>query len=365
MPADKIPSPSEKDNVHEVTLKQLLLKIIESYKFLISKWKLILSCSIIGGGIGLLYAYQKKPNYTATTTFVLEASEKSSGGGLLSQFSGIASLAGVNASGGGIFQGDNILQLYSSRAMIQKALMSKTNHGEKNQLLIDEYAKITHLKDSWAENADLNKFQFKPVQTGRAIRLQDSILGKVVEDINRRYLSISKPDKKLNIVKVQVTAEDETFAKEFNDQIVHTVNDFYVQTKTKKSLENLFVLQHQTDSVKAVMNSSINRSAQINDATPNLNLNRQTLRAPIQRSQFNAEANRAILAQMIQNLELAKISLRNETPLLQIIDQPVYPLSKIRTSRSISFLIWATIAGLLTAFFLIIRRFLKHLLITD
>ena len=47
-----------------------------------------------------------------------------------------------------------------------------------------------------------------------------------------------------------ITNKDERFsdlfAKVFNKHIVKTVNDFYVQTTTKKSLANLSILQHQT-----------------------------------------------------------------------------------------------------------------------
>src|SRR5690606_27628587 len=146
-------------------------------------------------------------------------------------------------------------------------------------------------------------------------RLQDSVLGRIVEAIDRNYLEVSKPDKNLSIIEVKVQAKDEAFAKVFNNEIVKTVNDFYVQTKTKKSLENLAILQHQTDSVKVVLEGAIYSTAATLDATPNLNPTRQVLRTPVQRSQFSAEANRAILMELIKNLEMAKMALRKETPL--------------------------------------------------
>lgn len=56
------------------------------------------------------------------------------------------------------------------------------------------------------------------------------------------------------------------------------------------------------------------------DANPNPNLGRQTLRVPSQRKQGDVQINQAILAQLVQNLEIAKMSLRTETPLIQVID---------------------------------------------
>jgi uncharacterized protein involved in exopolysaccharide biosynthesis len=35
---------------------------------------------------------------------------------------------------------------------------------------------------------------------------------------------------------------------------------------------------------------------------------------------------------LVKNLEISKVSLRKETPLIQVIDKPVYPLIKKRIS---------------------------------
>jgi uncharacterized protein involved in exopolysaccharide biosynthesis len=47
----------------------------------------------------------------------------------------------------------------------------------------------------------------------------------------------------------------------------------------------------------------------------------------------DVEMNRAILEELVKNLELAKISLRRETPLIQTIDQPILPLEKKKVSK--------------------------------
>ncbi|MGY0038978.1 hypothetical protein [Pedobacter sp. NJ-S-72] len=114
-------------------------------------------------------------------------------------------------------------------------------------------------------------------------------MGTIVIDINRNYLSVIKPDKKLSIIKAEVRAKDEFFAKSFDEQIVKNVNDFYVLTKTKKSVDNIAIMQHKVDSVQRVLNGYIYTAAAVADATPNLNITRQVQRiVPIQRSQFGA-----------------------------------------------------------------------------
>ena len=123
------PSPSEKTRIDanddEISLKDLILKIREWWKYLLSKWVVILIAGIIGGLIGLGYSFYKKPVYTAKTTFVLESGD-GGGAGALGQYAGLASMVGVDlgGGGGGIFQGDNIIELYKSRTMIEKTLLS-------------------------------------------------------------------------------------------------------------------------------------------------------------------------------------------------------------------------------------------------
>lgn len=364
---------SQNDNTHyekeEISLKDLLIKIGEWWRYLLSKWIIILVFGFLGGALGLLYAYYKKPVYTATTTFVLEE-EKTSGG--LGDLAGLASMAGVNlgGSGGGIFQGDNIFELYKSRKMIVQTLLTKTEFEGDSELLVDKYIRSNQLKENWSEKPALLKLQFKPDSLDEGMpflksnRLRDSVMSTIVADINKNYLSVVKPDKKLSIIKVDVKSKDEFFAKTFNEAIVRNVNDFYLRTKTKKSIENIRIMQHKTDSVRAVMNGAIYSGVAIADATPNLNPTRQVQRiVPAQRAQFSAETNKAILSSLVQNLEMSKVSLMKETPLLEVLDRPIYPLFKEKLGKLKGLIIGGFLAILFTIFCLILIRVYKLLFV--
>lgn len=348
-----------------ISLKDLILKITELWRHLLSKWLIILICVIIGGGLGFANAYFKKPIYTATTTFVLE-DEK--GGGGMGGLAGLASVAGLDlgGSGGGIFQGDNILGLYKSRNMLEKTLLSSFETNDKKQLLIERYIETNNLKKKWAEKPALLNLNFTAdsIQDGfsllKANRLRDSILGTVVLDINKNYLSVAKPDKKLSTIQVDVKATDESFAKAFNDQLVKNVNEFYINTKTKKTLESVRILQHKTDSVRAVMNGAIYTAVIVTDATPNLNPTRQVQRlAPAQKAQFSAETNKAVLSALVQNLEMTKITLLKEIPLIQVIDQPIYPLDVEKFGKGKALILGSVLGGIIAVIVLTIRRLFK------
>lgn len=346
-----------------ISLKDILLAFGKLTRYLLSKWLVILICGLAGGAIGLVCSFLIKPVYTASTSFVLEE-DKSAGGGGLSSLAGLASVAGLDlgiGGGGSIFQGDNILELYKSRTMIEKTLLTEVVYNGKKELLVDHYIDFKHLREKWSD-PQLKKIRFTADRSGFS-RLQDSVLGKISSDINENLLRVSKPDKKLTIIRVEVAAKDEFFAASFNNGIVKNVNDFYVQTKTKKSLQNVQIMQRKTDSVRAVMNGAIFNAASIADATPNLNPTRQIQRtAPVQRSQFSIETNKAILAELIKNLELSKISLVKETPLIQVIDQPVLPLQRDRLGKAKGIVLGGLIAGMLVVLFLIIRLFIKKVI---
>lgn len=352
----------------EVSLKGIFLKIVELYRYLLSKAIIILVFIVIGSGLGYFYAYNKKMIYTATTTFVLEDSEK---GGGLGQYSGLASMVGVDlgGSGGGIFQGDNIMELYKSRAMIEKTLLTEVEIDNKKQLLINRYIDFNKLRLQWAERPELKAISFKKNDsievhgTSDSRRLQDSILGTIVADIGKNYLFVTKPDKKLSIIKTDVIAGDEFFAKSFDEQIVKNVNDFYIQTKTRKTVSSIAILQHKTDSVRSVMNGAIYAAAVVTDATPNLNVTRQVQRtAPVQRSQFNAEMNKIVLSELMKNLEISKMGLLKETPLIQVIDGPVLPLEKKKFGKLKGIVLGGMLFGFLSVCFFILKKLIANIL---
>ncbi|MES2417294.1 MAG: lipopolysaccharide biosynthesis protein [Bacteroidota bacterium] len=349
---------------NEISIQDMLFKFRDWLQYFLSKWKIILAISLLGAVLGLSYAVFKKTEYTAITTFVLE--EDSPGGGGLGQYAGLAALVGIDIGGAanGIFQGDNITALYKSRLMIEKTLLTEAEFKGKNQLLIDYYVNFNGLRKKWNKKEKYANLHFSKVTGKPETRLADSLISEIVLDINKKYLKVGKPDKKLNLISVTFSAEDELFAKKFNNTIVATVNDFYIQTKSKKALDNIKVLQHQTDSVKAVMNGAINTAAQIVDLTPNLNASRQSQRSsPVQRSQFNAEANKAILTELVKNLELSKMNFLKNKPLIQVIDEPVFPLEDDKLGKVKMSVFGFFMAFLLSLFILVFREFFKKLAI--
>ena len=56
----------------EISLKELIQKIQEWIAYLKTQWKLIIGIAALGGILGFAIASLVKPDYLATSTFVLE-----------------------------------------------------------------------------------------------------------------------------------------------------------------------------------------------------------------------------------------------------------------------------------------------------
>ncbi len=321
----------------EVSIKELFLKIKEWVAYLKAQWKMLVFVVILCASIGFLYAYLQKPIYTATLSFALD-DEKSGGGGIGGAL-GLASSLGFDLGGGsvsGVFSGVNLLELMKSRSLVEKTLLQPISINGKSISLASYYMKFNEMDKNIGKTFLLPSDPFPPLANRSTFNLQqDSLLGILYRQITGKngLLSVAQKDKKISILTIDVKSKDELFSKTFAENLAKVVSAFYIETKSKKAKLNYEILQKQTDSIRNELNMAISGVAAANDLTYNLNpaFNRQ--RTPSARKQIDVQANTAILTQLVVNLEMAKVTLRKETPLIQVIDAPILPLPKEKLGK--------------------------------
>ncbi len=337
----------------EVSIKVIILKIKAWRNYLASRWKVIVLAGVIGAAIGITYAFLRKPIYKAELSFALQ-DEKSGGG--LSGALGIASQFGIDVGSGGAggeFSGDNLLELMRSRSMVEQTLLTPVTINGKKQTLADYYIDFNEFRDIWKGKRDVENVHFFPgADRAKFTLTQDSLLGEFHRNIIKTNLLVDKVDKKLSIISLKCISKNELFSKYFTEVLATVVSDFYIKTKTKKEVQNVDILKRQTDSVRRELNYAISGVAEFSDAIPNANPYLQRLHVPSQRRQVDVQANTAILGEMVRNLELAKMSLLQETPLIQIIDKPILPLEKDRVGK-LKGIIVGGLVGVILAIFLL------------
>ncbi|EOZ92022.1 lipopolysaccharide biosynthesis protein [Indibacter alkaliphilus LW1] len=332
----------------KITLREVVLRFKFWLSYFIGQWKLLFLAGLIGLGLGALASVLKKPVYHAETTFVLEESDMSG----LGQMSGLASLVGVNlgslGSSSGLFQGDNIMELYRSDNMLGKTLLSPF---DDQSLLIDRYISFQELDKKWKRKVDLTAMDFSKPRENFTVS-QDSVLKEISKLIREKQLSVEKPNRKLTIIQVNVSSKDEKFAKVFNETLVDKVNSFYFETKTKKTAENLEILQSQADSVRKILDQSLAAFASSTDRVPNPNPLLQAATVDARKKQVDVQASTAVYTEIVKNLEIAKVNHRNNSPLIQIIDTPVLPLKRSEIKLVKGMVLGAIAVGFIALLFL-------------
>ncbi|HEY6142128.1 MAG TPA: Wzz/FepE/Etk N-terminal domain-containing protein [Flavobacterium sp.] len=352
-------STNEQLPIDEISLKELIGKVKEWYDYLLSQWKIIVIAGVIGATLGLFYSLSKKPIYTATLSFAVE-SENSGGGGLGS----LASTFGfdMGGSGGSIFSGSNLTELFKSRVMVEQTLLTPVVVNKKTISLAEMYIQNAKWRESWEKDPKFATIQFLPKpDRSYFTRVHDSVFGVIYMNLSGKNLSVGQKDKKIDIISMDVTSDNELFAKYFSEALARQVGRFYVDTKTKKARANMAILQKQTDSIRGELNGAITGVAVANDNTFGLNPALNVRRVPSSRRQVDVQANSTILTELVKQSELAKVTLRKETPLIQVVDRPILPLPKEKFGKGKGIVLGGFLAGFLTVLGLTIRRVLREL----
>ena len=349
-----------KEQLDDFSLKALLNSMKCWLLFLSTRSKDILKFSLSFLLLFLAYNYIKSPIHYAKTTFVLDSQSSSNS---IGDVASLASLAGINASSfidaSGLFQIDNIQELYKSNSMIIETLLSKSKFYDNETILINRFGEIEKIDKKWKKfGVDFNNY----IISKNDKRLHDSILIEASEIIKKEYLIVDKPSRKTTILEIGFDHKDELLAKNFNENLVSIVNDFYFKTKTQKSGKNLKILQRQADSIKKVLDKSILVLANEDQRVPTPNPLIKTNLVPYQKAMIDVQSNGTIYQQVITQLELAKVTHRKNSPLIQIIDKPTLPLenSKLKFIECLTYGLFGGI--LLSIIYLSLIRFYQSLI---
>ena len=295
-------------------LVTLILKfgsIVKEFRYTLLIW--VLGLGTVGALLGLFSEKKYKAEYIIAT----EQEGSSGWDGLLAQFG--LDIGGSNP--GGVFEGESLVRLFQVRTFVERSLLRPVGMSGDTTL-----AQII-FKD--VKGADGKKFQnlfFKEENYGKN-RLQDTALFLLYQHVVKEILSVNKPEKKEGFIHVSCTHENEAIAEALSQALIETVTKFYIESLTKKARYNLGVLRTEADSVQRLLNSNIQQTAEYMDM--NINPLRQTARVQQNRSTIDLQISVTLYGEMIKNLKLAEIGLRKQTPLIQIIEEPHFPLETV------------------------------------
>lgn len=330
-------------------------KIKYLLQYLLRKWMILIASGIIGGLVGIGYATLQKAKYEARLTFSLEENGNSLTGAL-----SLAAEFGFNLGGGGsdIFSGDNILTVLNSRRIIESVLLSTDTVDGKAETLANQYMDIYKL-DFKKTKPIFKDIRYQPNKNRENFTYhEDSILYSLYDNIVKHHLRIKRPDKRLNFYEITFVSRNERYSKVFIEKLIDKSTEFYIELKSRRSRETLEILQARAASMRGGVQRSIENQATIRDE--NLNPAFAAPNASLQKQQIDATAYARAYEEIFKTLEIARYQYLKNIPLLQIIDQPNYPMKKIKTGRMAAGLVSGFIFGIITLILLVLIAIIKQ-----
>lgn len=346
-----------KDTNNEITLVDVFVKLREAFRFVWGKKTSILFAGIIGGIIGLTYSLLKPIEYESKLTFIVDQAGDSKGLGALG---GIASSFGFGSIGGegGLYENQvNLMNFIKSRSLIEKALITAIPGTKQTfaERFIDVYG--------WREDQEIKNIHFLPNQNRESFDLpKDSVLFEVYNYLlDEELIKVSMPDEEGSIIAIHFKAPDDTLANYFPKVLLNQVSTGYIDAKTKLARDNVLILQHQTDSVRIELNRALYSSASQTDEVFGLNPAFTMKRVPANKEQIDVRASSVLLEELIKNLELAKVQLKDQTPIIEVIDEPRFPLKTNNISKFRIILVFSLSIALFWLILLTVVRGIKKM----
>lgn len=356
---------AEDSQENKISFADIKKTVGDYLSYIWSKKWIIVAAGIVGVIIGIIHAYIHKPTYTATYKFSIES--KTSSGGGLGALSALTGLGGAS----GTFSGDNLVELFRTRTMVEMALLKPiVLDGDTMTLL--EY-KI--LADSMRVDCDKIKEKEDPSKPHKTTvcditfpygqcresfsRDQDSLIMEFASNMIHSDIEIEKIDKKLSYANFSIKSKDERFAKEFSTAMINTVFDFYLESKREKSQRNINEFQERADSIRKELNKSLYAVAHYRDL--NMNPSKNIIGVEQLKYQTDIQINTSAYSEIVKNIEVMKLDMVKSEPLIQEIDAPRYPLPNDKKGKLKTGLKYGVILGFLSVFVLCGIHFVKNL----
>jgi len=321
-----------------ITLKEIKQELI-SRSFKIGLFVFLFSLTAV------LINFFQDSRYKAELSFVVEDKQKSTP---LSSVSGLASQFGFDffSSSNTTFSQANIMELLKSRGVISKTLLRSNN---KN-LFIQNYISMYNLDSDWKNNKDLDGITFK-----KNIDIKhDSIITMIWEKIIEDDISVEIKNDETDIIYLSFKSKEEKFAKLFSENLIDEMSSMYIEYQTKQSTNTIDFLQNRADSVFNELEKAEEEFARVKD------INQRIIKASGRLKELQLMRSVEVLSTMylelIKNIEISKLTLLNQTPIIQVIDRPTLPLEDTKLSTFLVFFISFVLSFLISVFYFVFRK---------
>ena len=337
---------------NEIELKDILRKFSEYRIFLWNKKYRIILSVILFSFLSFLVSHFFQEEYKAELTFIVDGGNDR--GTMSGGLSGIASQFGFDLGGnsGTTFTQDNIIELLKSREVVSSVLLKESNVAGKKDLLIEHYLNINDLREDLIyENKLVNSFREKLTLH------HDSIINLVWLDMIENRIGVKFQSDDASILKLSYISYSQEFAKCMVEELIIRMGIMYTEHRTSQANNTLNFLSDRADSVFNELQISEKAFARTKD------INQRIIKASGRLKELQlmreVEVLNTMYLEIIKNLELSKLTLLNNTPIINVIDRPILPLEDTNMSIVLVVLLGGILGGFFSVMFFIFQKLFR------
>lgn len=337
-------------NDNEFKLNDVMILVRDYVNQLKQKVFLIFSIFLFFFILGFFYSLSKPEKYVAKISFIIE--DNTEGGLNLSSLSGVASQLGFNFGGNSksYFSQQNIIELLKSRNIIESTLNQYSIISDVNSRFLDHYLEINGLNnDSTLLNIN---------ETYR-----DSIISVVWNQILDEKLTLTYQTDDASILNLNYVSPNPEFSKFFSEELIHQMSNMYSEHQTEKTRFSLRNLQNRSDSVFNELQLAERNLATVRDRNTRV----ITSSGRLNEIKYIREVQvlNTMYLELVKNLEILKMTLLEDTPIIQVVDYPVLPLQSEKRSTIFWMFIFGFLGFFLVSFSVVVRKLINDALKQD
>ena len=321
-------------------------EIIIDYKALVrtiwkEKWLMLVTTGVITA-LGVLYALSAREEFTTQGRILPEIQGK---GGGLSQFAGLASIAGVDlstmgGSGTEAVRPDLYPNVITSTPFYLELFKTEVHTRDNQAMAFEEYYHVVVEEGREPEDEDLEKY---PVKEDGIIVL--NLLDEIRLEALRERITATI-DKKSGVITISSKMPDPVVAAETARFAMEYLMEYVKGYRTEKLKMDVEYLAEQVAQSQGKYYKTQEKKAQYSDQFQDMRLQS----ADVQRERIESEyrLSSSFYNELLKKYEEAKFKLHQETPVFQVLEPPVTPVMRSEPQRTIITLVAIVFGGLVS-----------------
>jgi len=314
--------------------------------YVLRKFWIVLLGAILMGVAGYIYATVSKTKYQANASFNVVDS-RGMGGGLM------AIMSSFGLSGGAGTSNEILSGIIQSRHAVKSAFLSEVEYKGHQEKLIHIFFEEYGYYEAWQGDPVMDSFKFKANTIFELTRKEDSILNIMYTPFVEDFMEVD-----YEILQGLIMVSVKTYSYDFSVGMLNKILDYSVEFFVEKQIEgkknSIEVAQFKVDSLEAALQAKRMRLAALTDRSKYLE--RAEGAVEMQRLNTEISALTVRVATSRDALEIAKTSLLQETPIINVIDRPSYATDIKRKKWKIWTLLGAVVGAALSVIILLLNK---------